>query len=305
VDPTILWVSSTQTFHNYGVKKHKHNYYHLFYLTRGEAVFSVDGTETLVKAGQMVFAPKGVIHGYEKIECPIMESYQIKFVVFDVGLNTVLSRVKPFLDGDNFSTSVIRQIVAESTQLNPATQSSIRSYLLSLLYYMTAPYRRGDDSESQVIDTTGFSPVSKKIVDFLEGHYMEDVSLQAIADCVGFNKNYICSVFKHDSRLTIGECLNLIRIRKAAELISYSDMDLSQVYSATGFANLSHFNRIFKKITGIPPGQYRKMYPLEVLLEGDLEVPAEYQQNQDFIVSVVAGQKISAENAFYYLNQKR
>lgn len=304
-DPTILWVSSSQTIHNYGVKQHKHNYYHLFYITLGEAVFCVDDTESLVKAGQIVIAPKGSMHGFKKVECPIMDSYQIKFVVFDVGLNTVLSRISPIFDSDAFTSAIIKQIVAESAEFKPAVQSSMRSYLLSLLYYITAPYRTREDSESQIIDTTGFSPVSKRIVQYLEEQYMNEVSLQAIAQSVNFNKNYICSVFKHDSHLTIGECLNLIRIRKAAELISYSDMDLAQVYSATGFANLSHFNRIFKRIAGIPPGQYRRMYPLDVLLTGDMEIPDGYRQQDNFIVSVLAGQKLNTETALSIISKEQ
>ena len=81
-------------------------------------------------------------------------------------------------------------------------------------------------------------------------------AVSEIADAVGFNKNYICSVFKRDSGMTIGNCQTIIRIHKAAELISFSDMNLNQVAAATGFTNLSHFNRIFKKVVGMSPSDY-------------------------------------------------
>ena len=111
--------------------------------------------------------------------------------------------------------------------------------------------------------------IRDRIIRYLEQNYSREVSLQEIAEAVGFNNNYICSVFKRDSGMTIGNCQTVIRIRKAAELISFSDMSLTQVASATGFTNLSQFSRIFKKVTRIPPGQYRRMFASHIMCYGN------------------------------------
>lgn len=305
-DINILWVASEQTIQGFGVKPHEHNFCHLFYVHQGEAVFFIDDAEVPVRAGQVILANRGVTHGHRKIECPIMKHYDMKFVIFDLDLATVLERVPAVLECDTFMDAILRQIIKESAQPRPSARRDIHSYLLSFLYYITSKYRTQDDSDSPTVNTTGFSAVSKAIIEYMDREYMNDVSLQAIADSVGFNKNYMCSVFKRDSGLTIGECLNMIRIHKAAELISYSDMNLAQVSASTGFPNLSHFNRIFKKVAGIPPGQYRRMYTMDVLLEGDWnKISEEYRKEDGFIYSVLAGKKLDNETALGIISRDR
>lgn len=94
--------------------------------------------------------------------------------------------------------------------------------------------------------------------------------------------------------MTIGNCQTAIRIRKAAEMISFSDMNLVQVASATGFTNLSHFNRIFKKIVGIPPGQYRRMFTGSILTKIDDETAIQEVVGQNgFIVSVLGRKRLT------------
>ena len=93
--------------------------------------------------------------------------------------------------------------------------------------------------------------------------------------------------------MTIGKCHTVIRIKKAAEAISFSDLNLSQVSSSLGFASLNHFNRVFKKVVGIPPGQYRRMYQAEIMVPGDSSVDSELIEYGGFIMSVLAGKKLT------------
>jgi AraC-like DNA-binding protein len=71
--------------------------------------------------------------------------------------------------------------------------------------------------------------------------------------------------FKKDTGFTILDCLNTIRIRRAAELIVYSDHGFAQVADMCGFTSVTHFNRVFLKYVGITPGQCRRAYPANIL----------------------------------------
>jgi len=121
-----------------------------------------------------------------------------------------------------------------------------------------------EKTNSQLIDTTGFSDVTIGIIIYIENNYMNQLSLDMIAKHVGYNRNYICSVFKKDTGITIIDYLNFVRISQAASYFSYSDIDISQVCVRVGFSNVSHFNRTFKKLVGVSPGNYRRMFPLDV-----------------------------------------
>ena len=91
--------------------------------------------------------------------------------------------------------------------------------------------------------------------------------------------------------MTIFDCLKLIRIRKAAELLVYSDLSLNQIAQMCGLVSASHFNRVFMHYVGIPPGQCRRAYAYNLLAgAGDTQRSAD-----SFMYSVLADKAISPE----------
>ena len=242
-----------------------------------------------------------VLHGMENISDDVCRCYEVKFTISSPRLETLLTALPSFFPADGFISGLIRELVAESTCARASTPAFISDSLVAAINYLFRHYGEDASIEGEavgMIDTVGYSPLSREIIRYLEQNYNREVSLQEIADAVGFNKNYICSVFKRDSGMTIGNCQTVIRIRKAAELISFSDMSLTQVASATGFTNLSHFNRIFKKVTRIPPGQYRRMFASNILSYGNPtdEAAQKILQQNGFTVSVLGRKKMTIED---------
>lgn len=250
--------------------------------------------------GGFILAPPGVTHGLDPVQAsPLAKFYEIKFVINHNKLARVMQTVPMVYRRDDFISKLVELIVDQCSVPDVATPEIGADYLITLINYIYKTYGIQERVTSQYIDTTGYSQLSQEIVRFLEKKYIKDVPLQDVADAVGFNKNYICSVFKKDADMTIGACLTLIRIRKAAELISFSDMNLQQVAMATGFTNFSHFNRIFKKVVGIPPGQYRCSYTADMLIKGrdyiDRYIKAKddgLYENDSFIASVMGGKLV-------------
>lgn len=291
----VLWVAESNFPIKGGIKVHTHDYYHLFYVRQGPVDFPVGDEVFAMEDGSFILARPGTPHGMNEVTVRMVRCYEVKFSVSSHRLERLLAALPPKLPKDDFVSALIRELVEESARGEPSSPTIASDYLLTLINYLYRHYGVHEEVDTGVIDTTGYSQVSKDIVRYLESHYQHEVPLQEVADSLGFNKNYICSAFKRDSGMTIGGCLTVIRIRKAAELISFSDMNLSQVAEATGFTNLSHFNRIFKKVTGIPPGQYRRMFPVDILLPGDVEQSPEWMEQNGFIYSVLGGKKLSAE----------
>jgi AraC-like DNA-binding protein len=142
------------------------------------------------------------------------------------------------------------------------------------------------------LDASRFSPLSRRIVHYLEAHCEEELSLDALAAAMDYNKTYLCAAFKKDTGQTILDCQNMIRIRRAAELIVYSDHSLVQVSHLCGFSSVSHFNRVFLKYAGITPGQARRAYPADILFGS--HKPSASQADQ-FMYSVLAQKRITPE----------
>ena len=103
-------------------------------------------------------------------------------------------------------------------------------------------------------------------------------------------------MFLKETGTTILDCLNTIRVRHAAELITYSDYSLADVSAMCGFASTSHFSRIFLKHAGVTPGQCRKAYPDNILVRADSWVGSDKVQHPNrFIYNVLARKRITLD----------
>ncbi|WP_186566159.1 helix-turn-helix domain-containing protein [Lawsonibacter celer] len=305
---TVLWVAESSFQPHGGLKSHAHDYYQLFLVREGPQKYSVGDEERILEAGESVLAKPNVLHGMENMSDEVCRCYEVKFTISAPRLEALLTTLPPFFPKDDFVSGLVRELVAESTCARASTPAFVSDYLVAVINYLFRHYGEGAPVEGEdagMVDTVGYSPLSREIIRYLEQNYSREVSLQEIAEAVGFNKNYICSVFKRDSGMTIGNCQTVIRIRKAAELISFSDMSLTQVASATGFTNLSHFSRIFKKVTRIPPGQYRRMFASNILSYGNPtdEATQKILQQNGFIVSVLGRKKMTIEDILQQLHR--
>lgn len=97
-----------------------------------------------------------------------------------------------------------------------------------------------------------------QILNYIKEHYEEPLSLNDLAERFGFSYHYLSSFFAQQSDGTFSEHLNQIRIEKACELLNDKKHTISQVGTLAGYSDHSYFCRVFKKLTGMTPSEYRK-----------------------------------------------
>jgi AraC-like DNA-binding protein len=108
-----------------------------------------------------------------------------------------------------------------------------------------------------------FSTGNKRIQtihEFLMNHYKEDVNLENLAELVNMAEGSLCRFFKMQMGLTLFEYLNKLKIELACKLLMDDDLNIMEVCLDSGFNNLSHFNKQFRKINGVTPSEYRKRF---------------------------------------------
>lgn len=96
------------------------------------------------------------------------------------------------------------------------------------------------------------------VLDYIMEHYEEELKLEKIAGLVNMNKNAFCRFFKKGTRKSLFTVINEVRIGKACQHLTETDMNILQVCYACGFNTISNFNKAFKKLNGISPTLYRK-----------------------------------------------
>jgi len=294
----ILWVGRSFTDITGGVKPHTHPYYHMFCTCSGELSMTADGQSYRLQAGTGILIPTGVEHSYVNTGDHTAEYLEIKFTLPSAPLDAQLSRLDNFVFSDPAAILLAERIVQEYSDMGSLADEAAAGYLLALLHLLTREQRCQKHQRFRYIDAAEYSPLSQQIIRYLENHYAENVTLDELAAILDRSKSHLCITFKKDTRSTIVDCLNLIRIRRAAELITYSDYSLAQVSTMCGFSSVSHFNRVFLKYAGITPGQCRRAYPADVLLNPTRfrEIAETHQANR-FLYSVLAQRRISLDAA--------
>ena len=92
---------------------------------------------------------------------------------------------------------------------------------------------------------------------YIEEHQDEDLSLSQVAKAVNTSTFYFCKLFKKVTRLNFTDYVSRMRIEKAKNLLLNPNLRVSEIAYEVGFQSLTHFNRVFKKILGQSPTEYR------------------------------------------------
>ena len=97
------------------------------------------------------------------------------------------------------------------------------------------------------------------IYEYVQQHYQHTVYVDDAAALVHLSTPAFCRYFKKHTRMTFTDFVNQYRISQARTLL-LRDSSISAVSDASGFQNISHFNKLFKKSTGDTPSAFRKKY---------------------------------------------
>src|SRR5262249_39702212 len=102
------------------------------------------------------------------------------------------------------------------------------------------------------------SPWLGRARDLLHDRFQENLGLAEIADAVGVHPVYLASTFRRHFGQTIGDYHRQLRVEFACNQLATGRAPLAEIALAAGFADQSHFARVFKRYLGMTPGTYRK-----------------------------------------------
>lgn len=98
----------------------------------------------------------------------------------------------------------------------------------------------------------------KQARELIAEQFAENLTLEQIASQVGVHPVYFASVFKQKYGCTVGEFIRRRKIEYACREILKGELSLADISLEAGFADQSHFSKIFKLYTGLTPANYRK-----------------------------------------------
>lgn len=100
------------------------------------------------------------------------------------------------------------------------------------------------------------SDVISKIITFIHRNYMRRITLDDIANHVYLSRSYVSKLFKEEMGCPLMSYINRVRVQKSKALLA-RDMSLTVVAYNVGFEDQSYYTKVFKRLTGYSPGQYK------------------------------------------------
>lgn len=100
------------------------------------------------------------------------------------------------------------------------------------------------------------------VFDHIYNHFRDGINLEETASLVAMNKAAFCRMFRQRTGQTFTQFVNKIRIEYASRLLMDTDIKVVEACFESGFSNLTHFNRQFRKFTQCTPSEYRALHVL-------------------------------------------
>ncbi|MBE0655889.1 MAG: helix-turn-helix transcriptional regulator, partial [Bacteroidales bacterium] len=89
-------------------------------------------------------------------------------------------------------------------------------------------------------------------------NFTQAISRTQIATAIGISEDYLTRLFKQELGMTPWDYLNRYRILEARRLLHETHHSIGRIGKMVGFSDASYFNRVFRRVTGLPPGTYRE-----------------------------------------------
>ena len=99
-----------------------------------------------------------------------------------------------------------------------------------------------------------------EIKNYLDEHYTDKISLDDLAERFFINKFYLSKIFKETYGTTVNNYLISKRITRAKQLLRFTDMTVEEIGVAIGMGDANYFSRMFRKVEGSSPSEYRKQW---------------------------------------------
>lgn len=104
-------------------------------------------------------------------------------------------------------------------------------------------------------------PLVTRVKEFVLANHEDEITLASAARAAHTSTFYLCKVFKKSTGLCFTEFVSRTRIEKARALLLRRNLRISEIAYQVGFQSLTHFNRVFKKLVGESPTEFRAALP--------------------------------------------
>lgn len=260
---------------NATIEPHTHDYFELVFVLSGRTEQIIGSNHYIIGSGDYYLIDIGQDHEYRRIaerEMPIIN------VLFSPRLIDAGS-----LPSDNFNSVMRHRLLNfDPAQLSRTPAGTIfhdhdgevraKFNRINEAYRLQRPgYREYIRAELLTILITMLQSVSKPVSDapqrefvrwlaeYAESNYAQQLSLSELSRSISYSLPYVSKCFHSETGLTFSEYLQKVRVTQSCSLLCETELPVEEICGLVGYSNTAFFHRIFRKLIGTTPLEYRKL----------------------------------------------
>lgn len=237
--------------------------YRLNYVAEGHVFYTCCGKTIRIESNTLVYLPPQAILEVDEDE----EQVTIFFINFEVGNLNVRQQFNNFMaetfpqfhvhDKDNRLRKLFNFLFDEGNKREigycMSMQGIFYNILMSMIRFSNA-YHSPNKEREHISGSIGYF---NEAIQYINRNISNNIRISDLANAIGISEIYLYKIFMKHAQKSPQQLLLAYRIQLAKNYLRNPGLSIKTIASELGFSNPNHFSTLFKKITGLPPKEYR------------------------------------------------
>ncbi len=269
-------VKSIERIHDtsWSMEPNRHEFFEMVYIKKGHAVFEISGYPAAIGPNDIIIIKPNQPHKFivkSETGCEFIvlsfkfeskNNHEFSELSLEDFLNFVSSKesgafIRLKVSQKNEIIVLLNRILKEKE--SEELGSEFLNYLMVLELFVLISRALKMEWEDSI---KGKSPKLKELIEtsvkYIDNNFERDISVGNVARYVFLSSSYFTRAFKEEMGISPINYLHKVRVDRAKELLSDTELKISDIALSVGFSNQQRFNEIFKKYTKLTPMHYRK-----------------------------------------------
>lgn len=241
------------------IRSHYHEFFEIYYLEQGRRQHIIEDSQYILQPDEFIIFPPFVMHhSFEENDVPfrrLLLYFNPEVIQSPQILRTLSERSRVYKLPREQSRPIyglMQQILQEQEggDLYARQLITLMVNALAVLLVRNSDEAARPEQRNRVTD----------IINYLHEHFTEDITLDQLANHFYISQYHLCREFKRYTSSTIVQYIHNLRVLHAQRLLQESDYSITEISKRVGFSNVTHFNRVYKSVTGMSPSQNKQVY---------------------------------------------
>ena len=243
---------------------HNHAHYEILYIFKGERILYVEKEKYLLNKNTIAVLPPYLLHRTtcspddtpSKFHIGFTKDFVDKMIkILDIDVLSVFSNNRHVISVDDQTGETVKNLMEKMLKCNDENDVYNDQMFLLMLCELLTIFSKINHKDQGYTENA----LMDKMIEYVETNFAEEITLDVLAKHFYINKYEISRMFTKNMGISFVKYLTRVRIEYSKNLLSNTELSITQVADLAGFQSPSNFTRVFSGKIGMSPSQYRKI----------------------------------------------